>query len=73
MEEISIALKDLLLNLNLKDLIHHIDICLNTFLYTILEKNIQKEIFLKIEKKFDFILIKIVWISFKAIYMKIKV
>ena len=42
MEEISIALKDLLLNLNLKDLIHHIDICLNTFLYTILEKNIQK-------------------------------
>ena len=42
MEEISISLKDLLLNLNIKDLIHHIDICLNTFLYSILDKNIQK-------------------------------
>ena len=42
MNEISIILKDILLNLNKKDLIYHIDICLNTLLYTILEKNIEK-------------------------------
>ena len=42
LEEVSSSLKNLLLNLNQKDLIYHIDICLNTFLYTILEKNISK-------------------------------
>ena len=42
LEEVSLSLKNILLNLNKKDLIYHIDICLNTFLYTILEKNISK-------------------------------
>jgi CTD small phosphatase-like protein 2 len=42
LEEVSLSLKNLLLNLNKNDLIYHIDICLNTFLYTILEKNILK-------------------------------
>ena len=42
LEEVSISLKHLLLNINKKDLIYHIDICLNTFLYSILEKNIVK-------------------------------
>ena len=42
LEEVSISLKHLLLNLNKKDLIHHIDICLNSFLYSALEKNIKK-------------------------------
>ena len=42
LEEVSSSLKNLLLNLNKKDLIYHINICLNTFLYTILEKNISK-------------------------------
>ena len=41
-EEVSISLKNLLFDLNKKDLIFHIDICLNTFLYSALEKNIQK-------------------------------
>ena len=42
LEEVSSSLKNLLLNLNKKDLIYLINICLNTFLYTILEKNISK-------------------------------
>ena len=42
LEEVASSLKNLLLNLNQKDLIYHIDLCLNTFLYTILEKNILK-------------------------------
>ena len=42
MEEISISMKNLILNLNKKDLIYHIDVCLNIFLYSILEKNINK-------------------------------
>ena len=42
LEEIILSLKDLLLNINQKDLIYHIDICLNIFLYSILEKNISK-------------------------------
>lgn len=42
LEEVSLSLKNILLNLNKNDLIYHIDICLNTFLYTILEKNISK-------------------------------
>ena len=40
LEEVSLSLKNILLNLNKNDLIYHIDICLNTFLYTILENNI---------------------------------
>ena len=42
LEEISNSLKHLLLNINKKDLIYHIDICLNSFLYSALEKNIKK-------------------------------
>ena len=42
LQELSVSLKYLLLNLNKKDLIYHIDICLNTFLYSILETNIEK-------------------------------
>jgi Dullard-like phosphatase family protein len=41
LEEVEISLKKLLLNLNQKDLLYHIDICLNIFLYSILEKNIE--------------------------------
>jgi len=44
MNEIFLSLKSLLLNLNTKDLLYHIDICLNIYLYTLLEKNIQKAI-----------------------------
>ena len=42
LEEMTISLKDLLLNINQKDLIYHIDICLNIFLYSILDKNLSK-------------------------------
>ena len=42
MEEVSASFKNLLLNINKNDLIYHIDLCLNTFLYTVLEKNIKK-------------------------------
>ena len=41
LEEVEISLKKLLLNLNQKDLLYHIDICINIFLYSILEKNIE--------------------------------
>jgi CTD small phosphatase-like protein 2 len=44
MNEIFLSFKSLLLNLNKKDLLYHIDICLNIYLYTLLEKNIQKAI-----------------------------
>ena len=42
LNEVIISLKNLLLNINQRDLIYHIDICLNIFLYSILEKNISK-------------------------------
>ena len=42
MNEIILSLKNVLLIINKKDLIYHIDICLNVLLYTLLEKNIQK-------------------------------
>ena len=42
MNEIVLSLKNALLIINKKDLLYHIDICLNIFLYTLLEKNIQK-------------------------------
>ena len=44
MEEILTSIKSLLLDINKKDLLYIIDICLNNFLYTILNKNIQKAI-----------------------------
>jgi len=43
-KEILNSIKSLLLNINKKDLLYFIDICLNNFLYTILNKNIQKAI-----------------------------
>jgi Dullard-like phosphatase family protein len=44
MKEILNSIKSLLLDINKKDLLYFIDICLNNFLYTILNKNIQKAI-----------------------------
>jgi Dullard-like phosphatase family protein len=44
MKEILNSIKLLLLDINKKDLLYFIDICLNNFLYTILNKNIQKAI-----------------------------
>ena len=40
--EILLSLKDILSDINKKDLLNIIDICLNVFLYTLLDKNIQK-------------------------------
>ena len=44
MKEILNSIKSLLLDINKKDLLYFIDICLNNYLYTILNKNIQKAI-----------------------------
>ena len=42
MSDILLSLKTALMIINQKDLLFFIDICLNNFLYTILDKNIQK-------------------------------
>ena len=44
MEEIFLSLKNALLSINKKDLLYYIDISLNVYLYTLLNKNIQKAI-----------------------------
>ena len=42
--EIMLSIKNILLNINKNDLLYYIDICLNVFLYTLLNKNINKAI-----------------------------
>ena len=44
-KEILNSIKILLLDINKKDILYYIDICLNNILYTLLNKNIQKAIF----------------------------